>query len=604
MTGIGRERPRELKWYTAAGILFGDWGTSRLYVLGLAFVMSGAASFYLVAMVCVFMIFIGLSMSIVCGHFPDGGGVYSTAKLKSPSLGVVGALLLTADYILTASLSTYVAFRYMLPPEIGERWALYFAAVSMVAIGVINFFGLKRAGAFALMITLLSFAFYAVLAGFCVAKTGHAKIGWPSMAPGENLFSYGALQWNHFVNVILAVSGIEAIANMTGVMAKPPGKHARRAIFIVLAEVVILNLIMAYAMNALPSMQGKSLAQLPPGMQDDFRDHMVKNLAVEYVGPAFAYVSSIFFGILLISAANTAIGDMVSIQYLMSRDGELPKMLTRLNRFGMPWIALVLATTAPVVLLLFIGSDLSKLADLYAIGVVGALTLSFLTAGTNWQLELKRWERWLLLIVGGAMALIEVTIAIDKPYALVFALIVLGAGLFARTAAKVAKAKLAPAFKAVTAIFSEEEGTLPANAARFLVPTRGDMDLIKFAVKYGANQRAVLFVLFIREVMISFHERGVPLANESLTLQTDDEARTVFKNAEQMVKEAGLKMVPLYAVSDSPAEVIVDYAATFGVDALIMGISRRGPILKALHGDVLRETIEYLPKNIQLVIHT
>ncbi len=27
------ERPRELRWYHAAGLLFGDWGTSRLYVL-------------------------------------------------------------------------------------------------------------------------------------------------------------------------------------------------------------------------------------------------------------------------------------------------------------------------------------------------------------------------------------------------------------------------------------------------------------------------------------------------------------------------------------------------------------------------------------------
>ena len=604
MAVIGRERPRELKWYTAGAILFGDWGTSRLYVLGLAFVMSGPASFYLVAMVCVFMLFIGLSMSVVCNHFPDGGGVYSTAKLKSPSLGVVGALLLTADYVLTASLSTYVAFRYMLPPEVGERYALYLAIVSIIAIGAINYFGLRRAGAFALVITLTSIVFYVVLGGFCAVKTGHAKIGWPAVAPGESLFSYGALQWNHFVNVILAVSGIEAVANMTGVMAKPSGTNARRAIFVVLVEVVIINLIMAYAMNALPSMQGRTAAQLPLDMQNDLRDHMVKNLAVEYVGPAFAYISSIFFGILLISAANTAIGDMVSIQYLMSRDGELPKALTSLNKHGMPWVALVLATLAPSVLLLFIGSDLGKLADLYAIGVVGALTLSFLTAGTNWTLALKRWERWLLLIVGGAMALVEVTIAIDKPYALVFALIVLGAGLFARAAAKVARVKFAPIVKAATTIFAAEDGTIPADAARFLVPTRGDMDLIKFAVKYGANQRAVLFVLFIREVMISFHERGVPLANESLTLQTDEEARTVFKNAEQMVKEAGLKMVPLYAVSDSPAEVILDNAATFGVDALIMGISRRGPILKALHGDVLKETIEYLPKNIQLVIHT
>ena len=30
-------------------------------------------------------------------------------------------------------------------------------------------------------------------------------------------------------------------------------------------------------------------------------------------------------GLLLLSAANTAITDMISVQYLMARDGELPR---------------------------------------------------------------------------------------------------------------------------------------------------------------------------------------------------------------------------------------------------------------------------------------
>jgi len=34
---IEGQRPRELHWYHAAAMLFGDWGTSALNVLGLAF---------------------------------------------------------------------------------------------------------------------------------------------------------------------------------------------------------------------------------------------------------------------------------------------------------------------------------------------------------------------------------------------------------------------------------------------------------------------------------------------------------------------------------------------------------------------------------------
>ena len=44
--------------------------------------------------------------------------------------------------------------------------------------------------------------------------------------------------------------GVEAIANMTGIMVQPVEKTARKAILPVLIEIVILNLILALAMTA------------------------------------------------------------------------------------------------------------------------------------------------------------------------------------------------------------------------------------------------------------------------------------------------------------------------------------------------------------------
>jgi hypothetical protein len=34
----GVHRPRNLDWKRAAALLYGDWGTSKAYVIGLAFV--------------------------------------------------------------------------------------------------------------------------------------------------------------------------------------------------------------------------------------------------------------------------------------------------------------------------------------------------------------------------------------------------------------------------------------------------------------------------------------------------------------------------------------------------------------------------------------
>src|SRR5881398_1849111 len=109
---LSSERPRNLGWFGAAGLLFGDWGTSRLYVLGIAFAVAGRSSFYLIAGMSVLILAVGWAYTQICRIYPDGGGVYTAAKQKSRLLGVIGALLLFADYTVTASLSAVDAFHY------------------------------------------------------------------------------------------------------------------------------------------------------------------------------------------------------------------------------------------------------------------------------------------------------------------------------------------------------------------------------------------------------------------------------------------------------------------------------------------------------------
>ena len=53
---------------------------------------------------------------------------------------------------------------------------------------------------------------------------------------------------------------------------------------------------------------------------------------------------SIVFGVLLLSAVNTAIGALISTQYLMARDSELPAIFRRLNSFGVPTWGMVVST--------------------------------------------------------------------------------------------------------------------------------------------------------------------------------------------------------------------------------------------------------------------
>src|SRR3954469_17991239 len=129
-----QERPRELKWYHAAPMLYGDWGTSRLYVLGLAVYFALFSSFWYIVAVGLLVASVGWAYTVVCRVYPDGGGVYTAARQISPLLSVIGALLLFADYAVTAALSAFDAMHYM---GMAGGWVQIGACLSVLLLGVI-----------------------------------------------------------------------------------------------------------------------------------------------------------------------------------------------------------------------------------------------------------------------------------------------------------------------------------------------------------------------------------------------------------------------------------------------------------------------------------
>src|SRR6187551_2086336 len=109
---LASERPRNVNWFQAGALLFGDWGTSRLYVLGLAFLVAGRSSFWLIGAMSLLILAVGWAYTHICRLYPGGGGVYTAGRRRARILGVIGALLLFADYTITASLSAVEAFHY------------------------------------------------------------------------------------------------------------------------------------------------------------------------------------------------------------------------------------------------------------------------------------------------------------------------------------------------------------------------------------------------------------------------------------------------------------------------------------------------------------
>ena len=415
------KRPRNVDSPRAAAILYGDWGTSKAYVIGLAFAVAGYSSFWLVAAMCLLMALVGVNYMTICRHYPDGGGVYASVRHRSEVISIVGAFLLIADYIVTAAISALSAFQYL-----GVDHPELFAGGAILFIGALNFFGPKHTGGLAFLVSLPTVIVVVLLGLFTLPHLGQA---WHNLRPLTGGFFQN---WNGFVGIVLALSGVEAIANATSVMKLNPDstedhpdvtKTSTPAITSVMVEVCVFTALLGLGMIALNGLQihnGDVDAPGSPGV----RDYMLRFMANVFVGNAFGpavgqiagWIVSVVFGGLLLSAVNTAIVDLIAISFLMSRDRELPRDFEKLNKFGVPNLGLLVATVIPVILVVAV-KDMAGLADLYAVGVVGAIATNLGATSTDKKLHLGQWERSLMFCTFLIMAAIEVSLFIDKPLA-------------------------------------------------------------------------------------------------------------------------------------------------------------------------------------------
>ncbi|HYF14977.1 MAG TPA: universal stress protein [Phycisphaerales bacterium] len=631
---VAESRPRTLGWTHAGPLLFGDWGTSRLYVLGLAFYYTGHASVAYLAAISVIMAAVAWGYVVVCRCFPDGGGVYSAARRLSPLLSVVAATLLFCGFIITASLSAVEAFHYF---GVHSPAVIIAASIgTMVVLGVINWLGAKAAGRVALIIAVAAVITSAVIGALCIPllPAGMATATWT--APGvENAWD----RWESLVRIVLALSGVEAVASMTGLMKRPVDRTAKKTIWPVLLEVVALNMIFGIALNALPGRyettvpdyvvyeRGGADGALPaydsdltppkdasPAQREamrevkEYRSTAVKVLAdhagTRALGPAAGNAlgigSGIVLGLLLLSAVNTAILAMVSVLYSLARDRELPPALGRLNYSGVPWLGLIVATAAPAAVLLFVHDD-KALGELYAIGVVGAIAINMVCCAINRGLPIKRWERSGLWLIGGFMSVVFATIIVAKPHATLFAGSIIAAVLAVRfvvrrgTAAAAKDALPAPAQGWMAELRQDGFPKLDPTMPRIMLAARG-RDNAQWAVDLAKRRGAALFAIYVRTLRVLDITPG-----QTPSIEGDPEAQEALGTVALLAKQAGVPFFPIYVTSPSVADEILDYTVTFGCDTLIMGKSKRSLFTRRVTGDVLSEVSEHLPDGVSLV---
>lgn len=602
MDSVGHHRPRNVGWARAAALLYGDWGTSKAYVIGAAFLATQYASLPIVLAVCGLTGLVGYNYVIVCRHFPDGGGVYSSARMQSRVLAVLGSLLLVADLTVTASLSGWSAMAYFHAPK--QHIALATAGL-IIAVGGINFFGPKHSGSMAVALAIPTVVVVAFIALFAAPH-----LTFVHLQPSHKSFEHN---WTAFVGVILALSGVEAIANLTGVMKLDPGstvdlprvrKTASRAILVVAVEVVIGTALLGWAMLSLsPSLKAVMLERW---------DDMLTVLAEQYgsmaLGPVFGRVfgilTALIVGLLLLSAVNTAIVALIGLLYLLARDGEMPRDFAKLNPYGVPWIPVLIATALPLLVVAF-SPDQISLMELYAIGVVGAITVNLGSCIFNRSLGLRWNERGVMIVTALILLAVELTLAKTKPNALFFIICILLSGFALRAVAQRGVVSPAGDLPATTENPAAPAVPLPppqqTQVQAIMVAARGWTPVLHFALEEARLRGAILYVLYVRLVSVSMPSPAAQ--QEPPKWQNDRPAAEIMQGMKELATVASVRMLPVYAVSDDVATSVLDLSATLGIDMLVLGAPQRSGLAALLRGDVVTEVAKHLPDTIQLLIH-
>jgi hypothetical protein len=339
-------------------------------------------------------------------------------------------------------------------------------------------------------------------------------------------------------------------------------------------------------------------------------DDMLTALATNYgqlafgahFGSVFGFATALIVGLLLLSAVNTAIVALIGLFYLLVRDGEMPRSLGKLNRYGVPWLPVIVATCLPI-FVVCVSNDQISLMELYAIGVVGAITVNLGSCFLNAKLPLTWYERGFMGLTACVLAAVEFTLGWTKPHALYFICCILIVGLLVRAYSQKHAASPAQAQSdaEISPLSSRGDTHFTPPATAIMVAARGFTPVLRFALEEAGLRNAILYVLYVRTVAVSLP--GVPDQPGPSRWQDDKQAAEIIRGMQGLAEDAGLKVIPVYVVSEDPAASIAAAAVNARVQLLILGVPHRHTLVSLLKGDVVTEVAASLPANIHLLIH-
>ena len=327
--------------------------------------------------------------------YPSGGGDYEvvTTNLGANS-GVVVASALLVDYVMTVAVSIASAvdnIASQFEPANNHKVVLALAFIGLITF--MNLRGVRESGtAFAIPTYGFMIAIFGMLAWAVVRIVSGDSIqaesaDWTVVA--ESTFTGAALVYlvaRAFSSGTTALTGVEAISNGVPAFRKPKSKNAATTLLLLgsisMAMFAAITWLAIYT-GVQVTDKNADLIGLPAGDEQKTVIAQVANAVFSNV-PVLALVVSTLTALILILAANTAFNGFPVLGSILARDGYLPRQLhTRGDRLAFSNGIVFLAGAAGLLIYAF-DADVSKLIQLYIVGVFVSFTFSQLGMVRHW----------------------------------------------------------------------------------------------------------------------------------------------------------------------------------------------------------------------------
>jgi amino acid transporter len=340
--------------------------------------------------------------------YPSGGGDYEVATVNlGPRAGLTVASSLLVDYTLTVAVSISSGVQNAaaaLPIVRGHETSVAVALV--VLLTAINLRGVRESGsAFAFPTYAFIFGIIGMaLFGFYESATGslpQAASAQFTLLPepgAENLagFAMVFLLLRAFSSGCAALTGVEAISNGVPAFKKPKSTNAATTLLLmgVISVTMLMSIITLVRLTGIkyaedPATQ-LTLGGKPVGTsytQETIIGQLSQTIFSDFhAGVVFI---SIVTGVILILAANTAFNGFPVLASILAKDGFLPRQLyTRGDRLAFSNGILILAGAACFLIFVY-DAQVTKLIQLYIVGVFVSFTLSQIGMIRHWNRHLQ-----------------------------------------------------------------------------------------------------------------------------------------------------------------------------------------------------------------------